>query len=50
MIVTSFLIRSVKLANKEDRHEISDKFDFGPVSTIGMRVNQPEGHIDLGEC
>ena len=31
----------IKLADKEDRHKISDKLDFGPVSTIGMRVTFP---------
>ena len=33
MIATSFFYRiSIKLAGNEDRHQISDKFDFGPLS------------------
>ena len=28
----------IKLAGNEESHEISDKFDFGTISTIGMRI------------
>ena len=29
----------IKHTDNQYRHKISDKFDFGPVSTIGMRAN-----------
>ena len=31
----------IKLAEIEGRHKISDKFDFSPLSTIGMRISYP---------
>ena len=31
----------IKLADNKDMHKISDKFDFGPVSTIGIRFTCP---------
>ena len=31
----------IKLAGNEDSHKISDKFDFGPISTIDMNVTHP---------
>ena len=31
----------IKLASNENSHKISDKFDFGPNSTNGMRVTRP---------
>ena len=31
----------IELADKEDRHIVSEKLTFGPVLTIGMRVTCP---------
>ena len=37
----TFVQLFIELTDKEDRHIISEKFAFGPVSTIGMRVICP---------
>ena len=37
----------IKLSDKEDRYKISNKFDWGPLSTIGMRVTCAWGPLDL---
>ena len=39
----------VKLADNEDRINISVKIDFDPFSTIGVRVTRLEGLKDLGK-
>ena len=31
----------IKLSNTKNRHKISEKLDFGLLSTIGMRVTRP---------
>ena len=40
----------IKLADNKDMHKISDKLDWGPVLTIGMRVTCPRVSHRLGKC
>ena len=33
----------IRLTNNKDRHKISDKYNFGPPSTIGIRITSSGG-------